>query len=119
MRAVAVCGRWGGASRTRGACAVATQPSEHAIAVAASHRRHCHPDPEESQRTKLPAMADDPATPKERGDPPKDGGPGDEEPPPPWAAAMARQIVEAVEKAGQAQARVSKGTSPGTSGESH
>ena len=60
-------------------------------------------------------MADDPANKKEGNEPLKDSTPSDEELPPPWAAAMARQIVEAVKQAG----RVSKGTSPGTSGESH
>ena len=64
-------------------------------------------------------MADGPASKKDSDEPPKDPSPSDEGLPPPWAAAMARQIVEAVEKAGQAQIRVSKGTSPGTSGESH
>ena len=92
-------------------CAVPTQLSEHAIA--ARHRRHCHPD--KSQRSKLSAMADDPANKKEGNEPPKDSTPSDEELPPLWAAAMARQIVEAVKQAG----RVSTGTSPGTSGESH
>ena len=62
-------------------------------------------------------MSDDPDSKKE-GDDPRD--PSAKDLPPPWAAAMARQIVEAVEKAGQAsQARVSKESSPGTSGESH
>ena len=60
-------------------------------------------------------MADDPANKKEGNEPPKDSTPSDEELPPPWAAAMVRQIVEAVKQEG----RVSTGTSPGTSGESH
>ena len=60
-------------------------------------------------------MADDPANKKEGNEPLEDSTPSDEELPPPWAAAMARQVVEAVKQAG----RVSKGTSPGTSGESH
>ena len=64
-------------------------------------------------------MAAGPASKKDGGKPPKDPSPSDEELPLPWAAAMARQIMEAVEKVGQAQIRVSKGTSPGTSGESH
>lgn len=61
-------------------------------------------------------MSDD-ADGKKEGDEPQD--PSVKDLPPPWAAAMARQIVEVVEKVGQAQTRVSKGSSPGTSGESH
>ena len=48
-------------------------------------------------------MADGPASKKDGGKPPKDPSPSDEELPLLWAAAMAHQIVEAVEKAGQAQ----------------
>ena len=60
-------------------------------------------------------MADDPANKKEGNEPPKDSTPSDEELPPLWATAMARQVIKAVKQAG----RVSTGTSPGTSCESH
>ena len=61
-------------------------------------------------------MADDPDSKKE---PQKVADPSDKDLPPPWAEAMAHQILEVVEKAGQTQTRVSKGSSPGTLGESH
>ena len=44
---------------------------------------------------------------------------GDTNVPPPWAAAMAGQIVEDVQKGSQASSRVSVDSSPGTLGKSH
>ena len=61
-------------------------------------------------------MADDTDGRKDGEQDPKSG---DTNVPPPWAAAMARQIVEAVQMASQASSRVSVGSSPGTSGKSH
>ena len=70
----------------------------------------------ESSRIGQSTMSDDQEGGKKRDDTPEDDGPGEKDVPPPWAAAMARQIVEAVEKVSQAKQRVSQGSLPGTSG---